>query len=178
MKKLTMLFAGAMLLLSLSACTPTPVKQADKSQAPEMEASTGGASDKVPDPNVEPMEIISVYSVNEDASGLTQAMDAVDDLTAQAVVDKLVEYGVLAEGTKVIKFDTAETKGTLDLDQMPAGDGKAEKLVLASLGNTFTENFGLEEIKLLVNGKNYEGSSVKQSDNDILEYNKDYKTMK
>ena len=48
-------------------------------------ASTGGASDKVPDPNVEPMEIISVYSSNEDATGLNQAMDAVDELTAQSL---------------------------------------------------------------------------------------------
>ena len=81
MKKFIMCFAGAMLVLSLAACTPTPVKQSESATEPMVEASTGGASDKVPDPNVEPMEIISVYSSNEDATGLNQAMDAVDELT-------------------------------------------------------------------------------------------------
>lgn len=65
-----MCFVGAMLVLSLAACTPTPVKQSESATEPMVEASTGGASDKVPDPNVEPMEIISVYSSNEDATGL------------------------------------------------------------------------------------------------------------
>ena len=95
MKKFIMCFVGAMLVLSLAACTPTPVKQSESATEPLVEASTGGASDKVPDPNVEPMEIISVYSSNEDATGLNQAMDAVDELTAQSLVDKLIEYGVL-----------------------------------------------------------------------------------
>ena len=98
MKKFIMCFVGAMLVLSLAACTPTPVKQSESATEPMVEASTGGASDKVPDPNVEPMEIISVYSSNEDATGLNQAMDAVDELTAQSLVDKLIEYGVLEEG--------------------------------------------------------------------------------
>lgn len=178
MKKFTMCFAGAMMILSLAACTPTPVKQAATQTIPDELVSTGGASDKVPDPNVEPMEIVSIYSIDENSAGLTQAMDAVDDMTAQAVVDKMIEYGVLEDGTKVLKFDTEDAKATLDLDKVPVMEGQAEKLMLTSIGNTFTENFGLEEVKLLVNGKNYSGGSVKQSDNDTLSYNKDYKNMK
>lgn len=122
MKKFIMCFVGAMLVLSLAACTPTPVKQSESATEPMVEASTGGASDKVPDPNVEPMEIISVYSSNEDATGLNQAMDAVDELTAQSLVDKLIEYGVLEEGTEVLNFDTKDGIGTLDLSKYhPAG---------------------------------------------------------
>lgn len=177
MKKLIMLFAGAMLVLSLAACTPTPVKQEETSTQPMMEESTGGASDKVPDPNVEPMEIISVYSSNEDATGLNQAMDAVNELTAQALVDKLIEYGVLEEGTEVLKFDMADGIGTLDLSKVPTSGTSGEMIMLASIGNTFTENFELDKLKLLVNGKNYSSGHIEQDDDDYLEYNRDYKKL-
>ena len=134
MKKFIMCFVGAMLVLSLAACTPTPVKQSESATEPMVEASTGGASDKVPDPNVEPMEIISVYSSNEDATGLNQAMDAVDELTAQSLVDKLIEYGVLEEGTEVLNFDTKDGIGTLDLSKVPSSGTSGELLMLTALG--------------------------------------------
>ena len=46
--------------------------------------------------------------------GLNQAMDAVDELTAAvALVDKLIEYGVvLEEGTEVLNFDIKDGIGT------------------------------------------------------------------
>lgn len=177
MKKLTMLFAGVMLVLSLAACTPTPVKQAETATQPMVEASTGGATDKVPDPNVEPMEIISVYSSNEDATGLNQAMDAVVELTAQALVDKLIEYGVLEDGTEVLKFDMADGVGTLDLSKVPSSGTSGELIMLTSIGNTFTENFELDKLKLLVNGENYSSGHIEHGDSDYLEYNRDYKKL-
>lgn len=177
MKKLTMLFTGVLLVLSLAACTPTPVKQAETAEMPQIEASTGGASDKVPDPNVEPMEIISIYSSNEEATGLNQAMDAVDELSAQAIVDKLIEYGVLEEGTEVLKFDMAEGVGTLDLSKVPTSGTAGESLMLAAIGNTFTENFELDRIKLLVNGENYSSGHIEQGDDDYLEFQRNYEAM-
>lgn len=174
MKKLTMLFTGVLLVLSLAACTPTPVKKAETAEVPQIEASTGGASDKVPDPNVEPMEIISIYSSNEDATGLNQAMDAVDELSAQAIVDKLIEYGVLEEGTEVLKFDMAEGVGTLDLSKVPTSGIAGESLMLMAIGNTFTENFELDKIKLLVNGENYTSDHILHGDDDYLEFQRDY----
>ena len=177
MKKFIMCFVGAMLVLSLAACTPTPVKQSESATEPMVEASTGGASDKVPDPNVEPMEIISVYSSNEDATGLNQAMDAVDELTAQSLVDKLIEYGVLEEGTEVLNFDTKDGVGTLDLSNVPRSGTSGEMLMLTAFGNTFTEIFELDKLKLRVNGKNYSSGHIEHGDNDYLEYNRDYKKM-
>lgn len=175
MRRFIVFLMSAMLVLSLAACAPTQVKTETTAPDPQVMASTGGASDKVPDPNVEPMEIISIYSKNDDGTGLNQAMDAVDKLTAEALVDKLIEYGVLADGTKVLKFDMADGTGTLDLSQVPAGD---ELLILTAIGNTFTENFELDKLKLLVNGKNYSGKTVKQGDSDYLEYVKNYKEVK
>jgi len=81
------------------------------------------------------MEIISVYSSNEDATGLNQAMDAVDELTAQSLVDKLIEYGVLEEGTEVLNFDTKDGVGTLDLSKVPSSGTSGEMLMLTAIGN-------------------------------------------
>lgn len=171
MRKFIVMLMGVIMMMSLSACTPTQPKMETKAPNPQAEASTGGASDKVPDPNVEPMEIISVYSKNDDGTGLNQAMDAVDKLTAEALIDKLIEYGVLEEGTTVIKYESKEGTGTLDLSKMPVGN---DLIILTAVGNTFIENFSLDKLKILVNGKNYTGEKVKQGDNDLLEYVKDY----
>lgn len=165
------------MMMSLAACTPTQPKMETTAPDPQVETSTGGASDKVPDPNVEPMEIISIYSQNEDGSGLNQAMDAVDKLTAEALVEKLVEYGVLEKGTKVLKFDSKDGTGTLDLSKAPVKGTKGDLIMLTAVGNTFIENFELDKLKVLVNGKDITSDTVKQGDKDYLEYVKDYKKM-
>lgn len=183
MKKFTIFLAAAMMILSLAACTPTTVKQSEPATVPPgVEMTTGGAEDKVPDPNVAPMDIVSVYSINEDATGLNQAMDAVEKLDAQPLVDKLIEYGVLDEGTTVNKFEIKDGIGTLDLSKAPAfdsGSAEKEKWMLAAIGNTFIENYNnesgktdqLKQLKLLVEGKNYSGANVTQGDGDYLQLN-------
>lgn len=178
MRKFIVFLMSAMLMMSLAACTPTQPKMETTAPDPQVMASTGGASDKVPDPNAEPMEIISVYSQNNDATGLNQAMDAVDELTAQGLVDKLIEYGVLEEGTKALKFDMADGTGTLDLSQVPSSGSTGDLLMLTAVGNTFIENFELDKLKLLVNGENYSGGHIQLGDNEYLEYVKDYKEIK
>lgn len=178
MKKIILYLVSAMLMVSLAACTPTQPKMETTAPDPQVMASTGGASDKVPDPNAEPMEIISVYSKNENKTGLNQAMDAVDKLTADAIVSKLIEYGVLEDGTKVLKYDSDNGIGTLDLSAVPQSGSGDDRLTLTAIGNTFVENFELDKLKLLVNGKNYSSGSIKQGDNDYLEYVKNYKEIK
>ena len=66
MKKWLLGLLAAMMAVSLAACTPTTEKQKETKSVAEaqtqMEAqTTGGASDKVPDPNVAPVAIISIY---------------------------------------------------------------------------------------------------------------------
>lgn len=180
MKKFIIYLVGAMMVLSLAACTPTPEKEAKaRTQAADekpVAASTGGAEDKVPDPNAEKLVVISIFYSNEDASGLSKDMDAVKELTAQSLVDKLIERGILEDGTEVISYEEADGTGTLDLSKAPGG--KNESAALTALGNTFIDNFEtLLKLKLLVNGENYSGSSIQHSDNDYLIYVKDYKKL-
>ena len=122
-------------------------------QAPSVEATTGGAQDKVPDPNVEPMEVIAIYSPNEEGNDLNQAMDAVNELTPQALVDKLIEYGVLDEGTEVLSYEESEGNASLDLSQMPEGSGDMADLLKDAVSSTFIQNFELDEVTILVNGE-------------------------
>ena len=138
--------------------------------------TTGGASDKVPDPNVEPVAIISVYHGSDVEDGLVQSMDSLtsEDMDAQEMVDKLVEYGVLTEGTKVLSFtidgEGENAAGTLDLNQAVSEEGASDEMFLAEVGNTFIENYELSSLKLLVNGANYSGNEIQQGDGDVLNF--------
>ena len=175
MKKWLIGVMTVLMAVSLAACTPTTEKQkkettaaaAAKSQEDMVPPSTGGASDKVPDPNVMPVAV----------------MDSLDTegLDAQLLVDKLIEYGVLTDGTEVLSFDIEgkdeNAVGTLDLSQAESAEGCSDKMFLTEIGNTFTENFELSKLKLKVNGGNYEGDDIKQGDSDYLTYNADYESV-
>ena len=187
MKKWLLGLLTAMVAVSLAACTPTTDKQKETKSAEEVQAqieaqTTGGASDKVPDPNVAPVAIISVYHKG-DGDSLVQDMDSLDTegLDAQLLVDKLIEYGVLTDGTEVLSFDIEgkdeNAVGTLDLNQAESAEGCSDKMFLTEIGNTFTENFELSKLKLKVNGGNYEGDDIKQGDSDYLTYNADYESV-
>lgn len=191
MKKFTMCVAGALMVLSLAACTPTQTKnESEPAGTPVAEQSTGGATDKVPDPNAADLTPISLFYENEEATGLLKVMDDVEgDLTAQALVDKLIGVDVLEEGTQVISFtmegdapevgpgaettagsEGAERVGILDLSQVPERDAKFEQLMLDSIGNTFIENYNLDKLKLLVNGQNYSSALVTHNDDTYLTF--------
>lgn len=179
MKKIARYVIGALMLLSLAACTPTPQKaseQAASEETPNVEdivqATTGGAADKVPDPTAEELTVVSIYVQNDNGTGLSKAMDAVNSLDAQQLVDKMIEYGALEEGTKVSKFEQSGTTATLDLSKIPDAGTDKEKMVLTSIVNTFTENFELDSITVLANGSNY------NADSESAGYVKEYKELK
>ena len=187
MKKWLLGLLTAMMAVSLAACTPTTDKQKETKSAEEVQAqieaqTTGGASDKVPDPNVAPVAIISIYHKG-DGDSLVQDMDSLDTegLDAQLLVDKLIESGVLTDGTEVLSFDIEgkdeNAVGTLDLNQAESAEGCSDKMFLTEIGNTFTENFELSKLKLKVNGGNYEGDDIKQGDSDYRTYNADYESV-
>ena len=117
MKKWLLGMMAAVMAVSLAACTPTTEKQKEETTTvsaensePAVVPTTGGASDKVPDPNVEPVAVISIYHKG-DGDSLVQEMDSLDDddLNAQALVDRMIGYGVFTEGTEVIAFDKTGT---------------------------------------------------------------------
>ena len=186
MKKWLLGAMAVLMAVSLAACTPTTEKQKKESTAASAKSaeeivppSTGGASDKVPDPNVKPVAIISVY--HGDNGTLIQDMDSLDveGLDAQLLVDKLVEFGVLTEGTEVLNFDIEgegeEAVGTLDLNKAESGEGCSDEMFLTEIGNTFTDNFELLKLKLQVNGADYDGEAAPADG--YQTYNADYESV-
>ena len=180
---------AVMVAVSLAACTPTTEKQKKETSAATAKSaenmipqSTGGAADKVPDPNVMPVAVVSIYH-GGDSDSLVQDMDSLDTegLDAQLLVDKLIEYGVLTEGTQVLSFDIEgkeeDSVGTLNLNQAESAEGASDEMFLTEIGNTFTENFELGKLKLKVNGANYSGTDIQQGDGDYLTYRTDYDTV-
>lgn len=171
--------------LSLAACSPTQVEPEQKPEAaqsgPEgldpaviQQRNQEQVDPKLmpPDPDAPVMDSVILYYGKEDGSGLTREMVDVDELDAESVVAKLIEYGVLEDGTTVNSFDieggekagpgvdasevgTGERIGTLDLSGLGTLDGADEKIVLYSIANTFVESFELDKVALLVDGTPY-----------------------
>lgn len=192
MKKYVAILAGGLLALSLAACSPTANKPAESSGTvqtnpageiiPEStkdykETTAPISTEKLPDKDAVPVDIISIYVPNDDATGLVKDLDSVDELTAQSLVDKMVELGILEEGTQVLKFEEKDGVGTLDLDRIPSSGTAGETMMLTAIGNMFTENFELDKIRLLVNGENYSSGHIEFGDDDYLTYNRDYKKL-
>lgn len=180
MKKAVMCFIGAMMILSLTACTPTTeknktgqVKQTEAA-APKSTQGPGVVSDKTPDLDAPDMTVISVYTVSDDGTKVEGTMDAVETMDAQALVDLLIQYKVLDEGTKAVNFtaegtpaseevgpgmvkipgyevksDLKET-GTLELSQFPADN---RELKLQAVANTFTENMDVLYLTVKAGGE-------------------------
>jgi len=169
MKKAMMSFIGVMMVLSLVACTPTTEK--NKTGEVKQTQATNGIADKTPDPNAPNLEILAVYQLNSEGTGLTYAMEGIEEMTPQAVVDLLIEAGVLAEGTTSLSLETEgkveevgpgavvvpgmeidnsyPEHGILNLSQFPKDN---QELKLQAVANTFLEGFNIARFTIQVNG--------------------------
>ena len=165
MKKIIMGFIGAMMVLSLAACTPTTEK--GKTGEVKQTQAVGGVEEKKADPTAPELDVVSIYTVSEDGTKLEGTMDAVEELNEQALVDMLIQYGVLAEGTQAVSFTTegqAASKevgpgvsadstrkeyGVLELNQFPE---EQKELRLQAVANTFLENMDVVYLTIKVNG--------------------------
>lgn len=177
MKRFLILLAGAMMAVSLAACTPTTQKNQTgqtRTGAPEgveKQTTVDGRAEKLEqsgNSDEGPSTTVCIYTVNSDKSGLKQNMDAVDgeELDAQILMDKMAELGVVEEGIKVQNFELSNGVITMDLSAL---QGSNDKLVLTAVTNTFLQNYEAETLKLSVNGTAVSGED--------LVFVKEYKTL-
>ena len=100
-----------------------------------------------------------------DGDSLVQDMDSLDsdELDPQALVNKMMEYGIFTEGTEVLDFNiTGEDDNktaVLNLNQAENNEGVSDNAFLVEIGNTFVENFELSKLALQVNGKDLAGAA-------------------
>ncbi|MEG0564667.1 MAG: GerMN domain-containing protein [Hungatella sp.] len=188
---------GMAVLLLLTACTPTTPKQepgASGVMTPKIEETTKEVVEKGANPNEPVLDVVFLYFAHDDATGLVRTMEDVEVLDAQTAVDLLIQHGVLEEGTTALSFEIAggekagpgvaadqagkgERIGTLDLSQIPSFEAAKEPMMLAAIGNTFTESFELDQLKLLIGGKNYSSAHTQQGDEDYLFYEEKYQKV-
>lgn len=173
MKKIMLILVSVMMAAALAACTPTTDKNQTKGQPPAgagQQETVDGLAEKQ---NVQapPSVTVCVYSVLEDKSGLKQNMDGIEtsELTAQLLVDKMIELGVVETGIKVLKFEQKDQVLTLDLSGLEKAD---DKQLQTAIANTFLMNFDALDgtLNLSVNGKMVSDKA--------MTYNKEYKTFK
>ncbi len=177
MKKLVMGLLGAMMILSLAACTPTTEKnktgetkamQQDEVVESTADSGPGVVTGRPVDQDAPDLTMVSVYSISEDGSKIEGTMDSVETLDAQSLVDLLAQYGVLDDGTKAVSFATEGSvasqeagpgvtegaskaeKATLELSQVPSEN---QEKVLQAVANTFCENMNAETITIQVDGQ-------------------------
>ncbi len=163
MKRFILFLAGALMAVSITACTPTqkPVESntATEHDHPElpagavMESTVDGALEKenMVVEDADPTVMVCVYSVNKNKNGLKQNMDAIDGetLDAQLLIDKMAELGVVEEGIEVTKFENKDGSLVLDLSQL---NELSDELVLTAIANTFIQNYEAKELNLSVAG--------------------------
>lgn len=88
--------------------------------------------------------------------GVDQDFDAVEECTAETLIDAMIRNGAIKDSCKVVSFDVSGTTGVLELTSLKGVFYKAtEEEVVASVVNTFIDNFNLDSLKLVVGEKDY-----------------------
>ncbi len=188
MKRCIMLLASAMMVLLLAACTPTTEKNQEsqsQTETPAMPPTTEAVVADTPEKrnagneNLPSLAAVSVYRVSKNGDGLVQEMDNLEseELVDQALVDLMIKYEILEEGTEIISFELDEGKGTLNLNQLTSSEDEMRiRAVTESVVNTFTENFELESgLILQINGEVFSLEAMEPDEDGTMYYNADYR---
>lgn len=158
-------FLSAVLAGSLTACSPTqnnPAQSQAESAAASLTTPDGETYTTV-DGYEEKMSMtgntdeaaespVAIYTIKEDGSGLEQTMDAVDGdtVTAQKLIDKMAELGVIESGITVNSESIDNGNLTVDLSSLDNAD---DELVQTALINTLVNNLEAETLTLTVDGE-------------------------
>jgi len=169
MKKLLLMTIGTLMVVSLAACSPTTGQDATlgtNQNEPQTQAKE--VVEKLPDATAPVLESFNIYYLNQDKTGLKQGVDGVEVMDADSLVDKLIEYEVLAPGTMSLDFTTegeGETAVTgpgqasnittyssavLDVSEFPEEN---RDLLLIAVANTFTESMNIDKLTISIDGE-------------------------
>ena len=187
MKKFIAMLLLAITVLSLIGCgsksgskhDDKSVKEKTEETAPdgssvkesteeETNPDNGLPLSKQPDPNAPVVDTVVVYAIVN--GSMSQVMDSVDELTEQALLDKLIELGTVGAGTKLVSFETEETgetqpagpgategqqtmtikKGKLVLSDFAAGENFDEETAKQAVADTYALNYELSECEVTI----------------------------
>lgn len=164
-----MLVMTAAIMMAAAGCSKHESEYDEKNEALEKALQdymntqeTGGAADKVPDPNAPAAENVMIYVPAEDGQGLEQKMDDVPSIDDEELTKKMIEYKVLPDGAELTAFDPVNHVMSF------SGVSRLTPLEAMAIINTFTENFEFpDQWELQI-----DGDTVMKSG-----YNADYKNI-
>ena len=114
----------------------------------QKEQETGGAEDKVPDPNAPEVEVVMIYYPEEGDMGLKKELSDVPELDDYELTQKLIEFKLLPEGAEVINYDPENR-----VLEYTSVSGLTPVQSMAVL-NTFIENCNLDGVwELKIDGE-------------------------
>lgn len=105
---------------------------------------------------------VTVYYGNSGSLDLKQEVTAVEELTPESLIDSLAKHNIVSLDTKVNSFEVVEnTEGKvlkLDLSKgfreyLKTMTENSEKVILASVTNTFLKAYEAETIQITVDGR-------------------------
>lgn len=126
-----------------------------------------------------------IYYGNAGSYDLNQEIIAVEEKSAEELLDALARHNIVSLDTKVLSFEEREDAGAkvlyLELSKA-AGEylktmsREAECIILASVVNTFLENYDADRVYIAVDGKplktksaEYEGALARCTPEELLE---------
>lgn len=105
---------------------------------------------------------VTIYYGNGASNMLSSELTAMEQVTAENLIDALMKHNIVSLGTKVNSFEEEESDGVkklrLDLSKtfreyLKTMTQEGEKIIMSSVAATFLEAYEAEEIVITVEGK-------------------------
>lgn len=131
-------------------------------QAPEEDAEQAPeGEEELTDETLEQKEV-TIYYGNGASEMLSSEKTAMEQVTAEKLIEALLRHNIVSLGTKVNSFEEEDADGVkklkLDLSKtfreyLKTMTQEGEKIIISSVAATFLEAYGAEEITITVEGK-------------------------
>lgn len=185
-KKISLLLAGILSAsLFIAGCennkaNTQTTKSNESTQPAEEEKAQADESDKKGETNSNTSEDkvskeITIYSYDVDKEDLIKINVSLDTVDENTLFTALQDNGVISKTAKLNSFKVEEIDGVktavIDVDSNFVNSNlgsDAEDYMLRAFARTYIENMGAEQVKLTVDGSNYESGHIVLEDGDFL----------
>ena len=146
------------LLQDDEAAEKEPEEKPQEGAVPGLQGEQEPAEESAPEAEEEAV----IYYGNAGSYDLNQEIIQIEERTAEELLDALAKHNIVSLDTKVLSFEEKETEEEkllyLDLSKamseyLKTMSKEAESIIVASVTNTFLENFEADGICITVNGK-------------------------
>ena len=166
MKKLIALLLCGLLLCGCAPFTPVTESPTEPPTEIVTEEPTENITEApTEEPTEPPLVSVTIYHGNENADGFVTTEFEVEEITAEVLVEKLMEVGVLSETVILNAMEDEEGHLNLDFnsafaDQINTMGTSGERILMGSVVNTFLTAFDAGTVSVRVDGQILESGHV------------------